>query len=168
MHALNINIHWRKYQLKTFIQISLRSKQMMAWTWMSRLALSVCSFFCFYLVYKQKNKQTRLTDRFRSMCLWVFSTTRNCWLVEKRESGSFTTLGLFVAQTVFCGFIAQFLRFSSHDSVTRNCQLVEFLCFSGAQSVLATLTVEVFACLQSKKETNKQKEAPTCCDFDFD
>jgi hypothetical protein len=36
-------------------------------------------------------------------------------VVEKGEVAVFTTHGLFVAFLVFCGFIEQFLRFSSHD-----------------------------------------------------
>ena len=74
-----------------------KKKQMMAQTWLSRLALSACLFFCRVFVLKQKNKQTSMIDQW-STC---FHDQKSLVGLENEESICFP-------QLVSCGFIAQF------------------------------------------------------------
>ena len=77
----------------------------------------------------------------------------------------FTTHGLFVAFLVLLWFHRTiFVVFFTRLEIANWLNSCDF-----SRGQMATLTVGVFACwLPPKKETNKQKEAPTCCDFDFD
>ena len=88
----------------------------MAQTLMSGLALSVCSFLCLWLCCETE-KEANKTDRPMLVddVFVAFPRLETVGWWKKGKVAVFTTHGLFVAFLVFCGFIAQFLWFSSHD-----------------------------------------------------
>ena len=78
-----------------------KKKQMMAQTWLSRLALSACLFFCRIFVLKQKNKQTSMIDQW-STC---FHDQKSLVGVGKGGKYLFPPTGvLWFHRAIFCGF----------------------------------------------------------------
>jgi len=139
---------------------------MMAQTLMSGLALSVCSFLCLWL-WCETEKEANKTDRPMLVddVFVAFPRLETVGWWKKGKVAVFTTRGLFVAFLVLLWFHRTiFVVFFTRLEIANWLNSCDF-----SRGQMATLTVGVFACwFQSKKETNKQKEAPTCCDFDFD
>ena len=96
-----------------------KKKQMMAQTWLSRLALSACLFFCPVFLLKQKNKQTSKIDQW-STC--IHDQKSLVGLVGKGGKYLFPPTGvLWFHRAIFCGFpLHAKLRLESLSLVLRH------------------------------------------------